>query len=69
MNFRNEDSRFKLATETRNAIQEAALLIQSAQSMLPAVQFPYCTHREISALFQVSGTAEEKYPDIFHCSM
>ncbi|KAK7604101.1 hypothetical protein V9T40_004374 [Parthenolecanium corni] len=49
----NEDSRFKLATETRNAIQEAALLIQLAQSMLPAVQFPYCTHREISALFQV----------------
>ncbi len=54
---RNEDSKFKLATETRNAVQEAALLIQSAQSLLPAVQFPYCTQREISALLQVS------YPD------
>lgn len=51
---RNEESKFKLATETRNAIQEAALLIQSAQSLLPTVQFPYCTQREISALLQVS---------------
>lgn len=51
---RNEESRFRLATETRNAVHEAALLIQSAQTMLPTVQFPYCTHREIFAILQVS---------------
>ncbi|XP_065225866.1 uncharacterized protein LOC135849390 [Planococcus citri] len=49
----NEESRFRLATETRNTIHEAALLIQSAQSMLPTVQFPYCTSREIFAILQV----------------
>ncbi|CAH0771549.1 unnamed protein product [Bemisia tabaci] len=47
------DSRFTLATETRNTIQEAALNVQTAQSLLPAVSFPYCTSREILAILQI----------------
>ncbi|XKL66746.1 hypothetical protein PGB90_010166 [Kerria lacca] len=49
----NDECKFRLVTEVRNAIQESALLIQSAQSLLPTVQFPYCTQREIRALLQV----------------
>ncbi|RZF36165.1 hypothetical protein LSTR_LSTR013389 [Laodelphax striatellus] len=49
----NSDSRFRLATECRNAIHEATMCIQTAQSILPGVQFPYCTSREINALWQV----------------
>lgn len=48
-----EEPRFKLATETRNSIQEATLSIQMAQTLLPSVQFPYCTSREIFAILQV----------------
>uniref|UniRef100_A0A8D8VDA6 Uncharacterized protein n=1 Tax=Cacopsylla melanoneura TaxID=428564 RepID=A0A8D8VDA6_9HEMI len=48
-----EETRFSLATETRNSIQEAALSIQTAQTILPGVQFPYCTAREIFAIMQI----------------
>ncbi|GFG30721.1 hypothetical protein Cfor_07486, partial [Coptotermes formosanus] len=47
------ETRFHLSTEARNTIQEAALNVQTAQAMLPGVQFPYCTTREISAVLQV----------------
>ena len=50
---RNLDTRFRLTTDTRKAMQEAALCIQTAQSILPGVQFPYCTNREITAILQV----------------
>ncbi|PNF19085.1 hypothetical protein B7P43_G11230, partial [Cryptotermes secundus] len=46
------ETRFHLSTEARNTIQEAALNIQTAQAILPGVQFPYCTTREMSALLQ-----------------
>ncbi|XP_075218001.1 BH3-only protein sayonara isoform X2 [Lycorma delicatula] len=49
----NSDTRFCLATDCRNSIQEAALCIQTAQSILLGVEFPYCTTREINALLQV----------------
>lgn len=52
--FRNLDSRFRLTTDTRNSMQEAALCISTAQSILPGVQFPYCTNREITAILQVN---------------
>ncbi|KAI5698582.1 hypothetical protein M8J76_008160 [Diaphorina citri] len=52
-NTLSEEARFSLATETRNAIQEAALSIQTAQNILPGVQFPYCTAREIFAIMQI----------------
>jgi hypothetical protein len=51
--FRTSETRFHLCTEARNTIQEAALNVQTAQAMLPGVQFPYCTTREISAVLQV----------------
>ncbi|XP_069704814.1 uncharacterized protein synr [Periplaneta americana] len=46
------ETRFHLSTETRNCLQEAALSVQMAQAMLPGVQFPYCTAREIHAVLQ-----------------
>ncbi|KAL1453007.1 hypothetical protein WDU94_007184, partial [Cyamophila willieti] len=52
-NTLTEETRFSLATETRNSIQEAALSIQTAQTILPGVQFPYCTAREIFAIMQI----------------
>jgi len=54
LHFRTPETRFHLATEARNTIQEAALNVQTAQAMLPVVQFPYCTNREIIAVLQVS---------------
>jgi hypothetical protein len=51
--FRTSETRFHLSTEARNTVQEAALNIQTAQAMLPGVQFPYCTTREISSVLQV----------------
>jgi hypothetical protein len=53
LHFRTPETRFHLSTEARNTIQEAALNVQTAQAMLPGVQFPYCTTREISAVLQV----------------
>jgi hypothetical protein len=54
LHFRTPETRFHLSTEARNTIQEAALNVQTAQAMLPGVQFPYCTTREISAVLHVS---------------
>jgi hypothetical protein len=51
--FRTSETRFHLSTEARNTIQEAVLNIQTAQDILPGVQFPYCTTREMSAVLQV----------------
>ncbi|CAG2055750.1 unnamed protein product [Timema podura] len=49
----NAESRFHLATEARNCLQEAALGVQMAQALLPGVQFPYCSAREITTVLQV----------------
>ena len=61
LHFRTLDTRFHLATEARNTIQEAALNVQTAQAMLPVVQFPYCTTREIIAVLQVSTATDVGY--------
>ncbi|XP_054280153.1 uncharacterized protein LOC128998165 [Macrosteles quadrilineatus] len=52
-NTTNVVTRFRVATDCRNAIQEAVLCIQTAQTTLPGVLFPYCTMREIAALLQM----------------
>ncbi|KAL1132084.1 hypothetical protein AAG570_010042 [Ranatra chinensis] len=44
---------FSVATGTRDSIHEAALCIGRAQAALPAVQFAYCTAREITAVNQI----------------
>jgi hypothetical protein len=61
--FRTPETRFHLSTEARNTIQEAALNVQTAQAMLPGVQFPYCTAREMTAVLQV-GTVKQ-----FDCAL
>jgi hypothetical protein len=58
LHFRTPETRFHLATEARNTIQEAALNVQTAQAMLLVVQFPYCTTREIIAVLQVSTATD-----------
>jgi len=34
-------------------MHQAALCVRMAQTMLPGVQFPYCTSREVFAILQV----------------
>ncbi|XP_021918817.1 uncharacterized protein LOC110829413 isoform X2 [Zootermopsis nevadensis] len=52
INAQTPETRFHLSTEARNTIQEGALNVQTAQAMLPGVQFPYCTPREMNAVLQ-----------------
>ncbi|XP_063229052.1 uncharacterized protein LOC134534504 [Bacillus rossius redtenbacheri] len=47
------DSRFHLATEVRNCMQEAALNVRLAQVLLPSVEFPHCTARQTTMMLQV----------------
>ncbi|XP_050540435.1 uncharacterized protein LOC126905081 isoform X2 [Daktulosphaira vitifoliae] len=49
----DESSRFRQALRTRDSMHQAALCVRMAQTMLPGVQFPYCTSREIFAILQV----------------
>ncbi|VVC35709.1 Hypothetical protein CINCED_3A008059 [Cinara cedri] len=49
----DESVRFRQALKTRDSIHQAALSVRMAQTMLPGVQFPYCTSREIFAILQV----------------
>lgn len=51
---RSEDARFRLAVEVRDSVLEAMLVVSLAQALLPGVQFPYCTPRELSIVSQVS---------------
>lgn len=37
-------------------MHQAALCVRMAQTMLPGVQFPYCTSREVFAILQVHFT-------------
>ncbi|XP_046683286.1 uncharacterized protein LOC124369352 [Homalodisca vitripennis] len=52
-NTTNLVTRFRVATDCRTTVQEAALCIHTAQVSLPAAMFPFCTLREISALLQM----------------
>ncbi|XP_050419773.1 uncharacterized protein LOC126832828 isoform X2 [Adelges cooleyi] len=49
----DESIRFRQALRTRDSMHQAALCVRMAQTMLPGVQFPYCTSREIFAILQV----------------
>ncbi|XP_024084762.1 uncharacterized protein LOC106672195 isoform X2 [Cimex lectularius] len=49
----NTDSRWTLAQAARNCIHEALLCINAGQAVLPGVQFPYCSQREIQTVHQV----------------
>ncbi|XP_025408419.1 uncharacterized protein LOC112682130 isoform X2 [Sipha flava] len=49
----DESIRFRQALKTRDSIHQAALCVRMAQTMLPGVQFPYCTSREVFAILQV----------------
>lgn len=50
---RDETIRFRQALKTRDSMHQAALCVRMAQTMLPGVQFPYCTSREVFAILQV----------------
>ncbi|PSN42759.1 hypothetical protein C0J52_10666 [Blattella germanica] len=52
INSQTPETRIHLCIDARNCIQEAAVCVQSAQALLPGVQFPYCTAREINAVLQ-----------------
>ncbi|XP_026804465.1 uncharacterized protein LOC113548023 isoform X3 [Rhopalosiphum maidis] len=49
----DESIRFRQALKTRDSMHQAALCVRMAQTMLPGVQFPYCTSREVFAILQV----------------
>jgi len=58
---RDESIRFRQALKTRDSMHQAALCVRMAQTMLPGVQFPYCTSREVFAILQVTIPKQFKY--------
>jgi len=50
---RDESMRFRQALKTRDSMHQEAMCVRMAQTMLPGVQFPYCTSREVFAILQV----------------
>ncbi|XP_047103537.1 uncharacterized protein LOC124722415 [Schistocerca piceifrons] len=47
-----EDNRFTLAVSARNSLLEAVVYVSLAQALLPGVQFPYCTPRDLLTVSQ-----------------
>ncbi|KAL0268741.1 UNVERIFIED_CONTAM: hypothetical protein PYX00_010563 [Menopon gallinae] len=46
------ERKIQTASEARNCIQEAVLLVELSQESMPGVQFPYCTKRELTSISQ-----------------